>query len=84
VSSMWLCFVTGRPGVSAPPRNFWIGAAKVCSRTEDPLAFDLGYAWHKSQIVRTWIRQHNQQVASTAWRADSAFLLPTKALAEPD
>jgi hypothetical protein len=60
---MWLRFVTGRP-VSAVTIEFlaWCSAqlaAQGC--TALLLSWD-NASWHRSQAVRHWIRQHNQQV----------------------
>ena len=65
-SQAWLRFVTGRP-VSAITTQFleW-----CCERLQKQgkthwlLIWD-NASWHKSQAVRTWIRQHNQQVKQT-------------------
>jgi hypothetical protein len=83
---MWLRFVTGRPG-SAITTQFldW-----CCQRllkqgkTHWLLIWD-NASWHKSQAVRTWVREHNRQVkqAGNGVRI-LPFLLPTHAsLAQP-
>ena len=63
---MWLRFVTGRP-VSAITTQFldWCcqGLLKQ-GKTHWLLIWD-NASWHKSQAVRSWIRQHNQQVKQT-------------------
>jgi transposase len=63
---MWLRFVTGRP-VSDISTQFldW-----CCERlaTQGKRAWLLIWdnaSWHISKIVRTWIREHNQQVKQT-------------------
>jgi transposase len=60
---MWLRFVTGRP-VSAVTIDFlaW-GSAQLAAQgfTALLLIWD-NASWHRSQAVRHWIRQHNQQV----------------------
>jgi hypothetical protein len=77
---MWLRFVTGRP-VSAITTQFldW-----CCQRLQKQgktnwlLIWD-NASWHKSQAVRTWIRQHNQQVKQTGTGVRILpFLLPTQ------
>ncbi len=79
-SQAWLRFVTGRP-VSAITTQFldW-----CCERllkqgkTHWLLIWD-NASWHKSQAVRSWIRQHNQQVKQTGKGVRILpFLLPTK------
>src|SRR6266700_3735548 len=76
----WLRFVTGRP-VSAITTQFleW-----CCQRllkqgkTHWLLIWD-NASWHKSQAVRSWIRQHNQQVKQTGKGVRILpFLLPTQ------
>jgi transposase len=60
---MWLRFVQGRP-VSAVTTQFldW-----CCQRLAKEgmrvlvLIWD-NASWHRSQLVRTWLREHNQQV----------------------
>jgi len=60
---MWLRFVTGRP-VRAVTIDFlaW-GSAQLAAQgfTALLLIWD-NASWHRSQAVRHWIRQHNQQV----------------------
>lgn len=63
---MLLRFVAGRP-VSAVTIDFlsWCAA---CLRDQGLNALILIWdnaSWHKSQAVRTWLRQHNQQVKVT-------------------
>jgi transposase len=79
-SQMWLRFVTGRP-VSAITTQFleW-----CCQRllkqgkTHWLLIWD-NASWHKSQAVRTWIRQHNQLVKQEGKGVRILpFLLPTQ------
>jgi predicted NACHT family NTPase len=77
---MWLRFVTGRP-VSDITTQFldW-----CCQRLEAQgkrawlLIWD-NASWHISQLVRTWIREHNQQVKHTGKGVRILpFRLPTK------
>jgi hypothetical protein len=79
-SQAWLRFVNGRP-VSAITTQFldW-----CCERllkqgkTHWLLIWD-NASWHKSQAVRTWIRQHNQQIKQTGKGVRILpFLLPTQ------
>ena len=79
-SQAWLRFVTGRP-VSAITTQFldW-----CCERLQKQgktnwlLIWD-NASWHKSQAVRTWIREHNQQVKQTGKGVRILpFLLPTQ------
>jgi hypothetical protein len=60
---MWRRFVTGRP-VSAVTIDLlaWCSALLAAQGvTELRLIWD-NAAWHRSQAVRHWIRQHNQRV----------------------
>jgi hypothetical protein len=60
---MWLRFVAGRP-VSAVTIDFlaWCSARLAAQGfTALVLIWD-NASWHRSQAVRHWIRQHNQQV----------------------
>jgi transposase len=60
---MWLRFVAGRP-VSAVTIDFlaWCSAQLAAQGfTALVLIWD-NASWHRSQAVRCWIRQHNQQV----------------------
>ena len=60
---MWLRFVAGRP-VSAVTMDFlaW-GSAQLAAHgfTALLLIWD-NASWHRSHAVRSWIRQHNQEV----------------------
>jgi hypothetical protein len=70
---MWLRFVTGRP-VSAISTQFldW------CCERNWLLIWD-NASWHKSKMVRTWIREHNQQVKQAGKGVRILpFLLPTQ------
>lgn len=77
---MWLRFVSGRP-ISAITTQFldW-----CCQRLEklgkgNWLVIWDNASWHKSQAVRTWIREHNQQVKQTGKGVRILpFLLPTQ------
>jgi hypothetical protein len=60
---LWLRFVEGRP-VSAVTIDFlrWCAArAQERGKRAVLLVWD-NASWHESQIVRTWLRQHNRQV----------------------
>jgi transposase len=77
---LWLRFVEGRP-VSAVTIDFltWCAAqAQAQGKRAVLLVWD-NASWHDSQIVRTWLRQHNRQVKQTGQgvRLISA-LLPSK------
>jgi transposase len=64
---MWLRFVAGRP-VSAVTIDFlaWCSAQLAAQGfTALVLIWD-NASWHRSQAVRCWIRQHNQQVKGGA------------------
>jgi hypothetical protein len=61
--AMWLRFGDGRP-VSAVPTAFLSWCAKQAAglgKRAVLLIWD-NAAWHESQIVRTWLREHNRQV----------------------
>ena len=79
-SQIWLRFVTGRP-VSAITIQFLEWCCNRLSKqgkTHWLLIWD-NASWHKSQAVRTWIRQHNQQVKQTGKGVRILpFLLPTQ------
>jgi transposase len=63
---VWLRFVAGRP-VSAITTQFlaWCcGKLATAGKTALLLVWD-NATWHKSQLVRTWIRTHNRQVKTT-------------------
>jgi hypothetical protein len=59
----WLRFVAGRP-VSAVTIAFlaWCSAPRVAQGFTALLLIWDNASWHRSQAVRHWIRQHNQQV----------------------
>jgi hypothetical protein len=60
---LWLRFVDGRP-VSAVTIDFlrWCAEqAQVQGKRAILLIWD-NASWHESQIVRTWLRQHNRHV----------------------
>jgi transposase len=64
---MWLRFVAGRP-VSAVTIDFLAWCSAQCAAqgfTALLLIWD-NASWHRSQAVRHWIRQHNQQVKQGA------------------
>jgi DDE superfamily endonuclease len=79
-SQMSLRFVTGRP-VSALTTQFleWCCAQlQAQGKTAWLLIWD-NASWHLSKQVRTWIREHNQQVRQTAKGVRILpFFLPTK------
>src|SRR6266480_5116646 len=77
---MWLRFVSGRP-VSAITTQFldWCCQRLLKQGKTNWLLIWDNASWHKSQIVRTWIRQHNQQVKQTSTGVRLLpFLLPTQ------
>ena len=63
---MWLRFVSGRP-VSAITTQFldWCCEHLGKSGKKNWLLIWDNASWHKSKIVRTWIREHNQDVKTT-------------------
>jgi DDE superfamily endonuclease/Winged helix-turn helix len=77
---MWLRFVEGRP-VSAVTIAFlqWCAdKAHACGKHAVLLIWD-NASWHDSQIVRTWLRQHNRQVKQSGHGVRlSAAALPSK------
>ncbi|OLB63376.1 MAG: hypothetical protein AUH94_03670, partial [Ktedonobacter sp. 13_2_20CM_2_54_8] len=77
---MWLRFVTGRP-VSAITRGFldWCCERLAAQGKRNWLLIWDNASWHKSLMVRTWIREHNQQVKQTGKGVRILpFLLPTQ------
>jgi transposase len=60
---MWLRFVAGRP-VSAVTIDFlaWCSAQLAAQGFTALLLIWDNASWHRSQVVRRWIRRHNQQV----------------------
>jgi hypothetical protein len=60
---LWLRCVEGRP-VSAVTIDFltWCAARAQERGTSAVLLIEDNASWHDSQIVRTWLRQHNRQV----------------------
>jgi transposase len=63
---MLLRFVTGRP-VSAVTTDF-LAWCSTRLAAQGVTALLLGWdnaSWHKSQAIRAWLRQHNQQVKRT-------------------
>ena len=60
---MWLRFVLGRP-VSAVTSDFlaWCSARLAAQGFTALLLLWDNASWHRSQAVRHWMRQHNQQV----------------------
>jgi hypothetical protein len=66
VDQMLLRFVAGRP-VSAVTIDFlaWC-SERLAEQAITALCLIWDHAsWHKSQAVRTWLRQHNQRVKAT-------------------
>jgi transposase len=79
-SQAWLRFVTGRP-VSAITTQFleWCCQRLLKEGKTNWLLIWDNASWHTSQAVRTWIREHNQQVKQTGQGVRILpFLLPTK------
>src|SRR6266481_9531451 len=77
---MWLRFVAGRP-VSAVTIDFlaWCSAQLAAQGFAALLLIWDNASWHRSQAVRHWIRQHNQQVKQTGKGVRILpFLLPTQ------
>jgi len=77
---MWLRFVTGRP-VSAITTQFleWCCERLAAQGKGNWLLIWDNASWHKSLVVRTWIREHNQQVKQTGQGVRILpFLLPTQ------
>jgi hypothetical protein len=77
---MSLRFVTGRP-VSAITTQFldWCCQELLKQGKTNWLLIWDNASWHKSQAVRNWIRQHNQQVKQTGKGVRILpFLLPTQ------
>jgi transposase len=60
---LWLRFVDGRP-VSAVTLDFltWCATQAQAQGKRAVLLIWDNASWHNSQIVRSWIRQHNRQV----------------------
>jgi transposase len=60
---MWLRFVAGRP-VRAVTIDFlaWCSAQLAAQGFTALLLIWDNASWHRSQVVRRWIRRHNQQV----------------------
>lgn len=60
---MWLRFVTGRP-VSAITTQFlaWAAAKLAALGKRVWLLIWDNASWHRSRLVRAWVRTHNQQV----------------------
>jgi hypothetical protein len=77
---MWLRFVTGRP-VSAITTQFLHCCCErlAAQGKRSWLLIWENASWHSSQIVRTWIREHHQQVKQTGKGVRILpFRLPTK------
>ena len=84
---MWLRFVAGRP-VSAVTIDFlaWCSAQLAAQGFTALLLIWDNASWHRSQAVRHWIRQHNQQVKRGAvGRAPRRLpVAQQKSVAQPD
>lgn len=79
-SKMSLRFVTGRP-ISAITTQFldWCCEHLAATGKRNWLLIWDNASWHKSKMVRTWIREHNQQVKQEGKGVRILpFLLPTK------
>jgi hypothetical protein len=63
---IWLRFVTGRPGSSISTQFLEWCCTRLAEqgKTSWLLIWD-NASWHISKKVRTWIREHNQQVKQT-------------------
>lgn len=76
---LWLRFVTGRP-VSAVTIQFLAWCAEALARlgsTTLVLVWD-NAAWHVSQLVRCWLREHNQRAHRDGGVRIVPCFLPTK------
>ena len=77
---LWLRFATGQP-VSGLTTQFlaWCCARLAAQGKRGLLLVWDNASWHKSQIVRTWVRRHNREVKAqgTGVRIVSC-LLPSK------
>lgn len=77
---IWLRFETGRP-VSDITTQFldWCCEKLAAQRKHSWLLIWDNASWHLGKIVRTWIREHNQQVKQTGKVVRILpFQLPTK------
>ena len=77
---VWLRFVTGRPvsDISTQFLEWCCTRLAEQGKTSWLLIWD-NASWHVSKKVRTWIRQHNQQVKQTGKGVRILpFLLPTQ------
>ncbi len=77
---IWLRFATGQP-VSDLTTQFlaWCSARLAAQGKRALLLVWDNASWHKSQIVRTWIRSHNRQVKARGTGVRIvACLLPSK------
>jgi hypothetical protein len=77
---IWLRFVTGRPVSDITTQYLdWCCAQLQAQGKSAWLLIGDNASWHKSLIVRTWIRQHNQQVKQAGKGVRILpFLLPTQ------
>ncbi len=77
---MWLRFVTGRPVSAITPQFLDWRCQRLAEQGKGNwlLIWD-NASWHRSQAVRSWIREHNQQVKQTGKGVRILpFLLPTQ------
>jgi len=77
---MWLRFVTGRPvsDITTQVLDWCCERLAAQGKSAWLLIWD-NASWYISQIVRTWIREHNQQVKQTGKGVRILpFRLPTK------
>jgi hypothetical protein len=77
---MWLRFVTGRPvsDITTQFLDWCCERLALIGKTAWLLVWD-NASWHISQIVRTWIREHNQLVKQESKGVRILpFRLPTK------
>jgi hypothetical protein len=65
-SQIWLRFVTGRPvsAISIQFLEYWCERLAAQGKRNWLLIWD-NASWHISKMVRSWIREHNQQAKQT-------------------
>jgi hypothetical protein len=79
-SQVWLRFVTGRPVSAISIQFLEYCCERLAARGKRNwlLIWD-NASWHASKMVRTWIREHNQQVTQTGKGVRILpFFLPTR------
>jgi hypothetical protein len=85
-SQVWLRFVTGRPlsAISIEFLEYCCKRLAAQGKRNWLLIWD-NASWHASKLVRTWIREHNQQVKQTGKGLHILpFFLPTQSrLSQP-